>query len=106
MASPAVIGFAGNARTNVRVVGPIVLALSMLSIWPATRWFARLNAIAGLWLIVGTILLQSPHLAQLVEIAIGAMLVALALFPGEATPAMGGGWTGILGSGSEIPKQT
>jgi hypothetical protein len=105
MAAPAAIDFAGYARVNVRVVGPLVFTLSMLSLWPATRWFAKLNAIAGLWLIVGSILLQSPLRIQLPEIAIGALLVVLAIFPGEAAPIIGGGWIGILGRGSEIPER-
>lgn len=105
MAAPAAIGFTGYERVNVRVVGPLVITLSMLSLWPATRWFARLNAIAGLWLVVGPILLQSPLRIQLPEIAIGALLVALATFPGEAAPIIGGGWIGILGRGSEIPER-
>ncbi len=103
MASPAVIGFAGYARADMRLVGPIVFVLSILSVWPATRWFSRLNAFAGLWLMIGSILLQAPHLLVFSNIMVGAVLVAISIFPGNAAPQTNGGWIGILGPGSEIP---
>ncbi len=103
MASPAAIGFAGYSRADMRITGPIVVVLSVLSIWPGTRWFARLNAFAGGWMMIGPILLQAEHLLLFSVILLGAIIVALAVFPGDAAPQIGGGWIGILGPGSDVP---
>ncbi|MGA7672702.1 MAG: vitamin K epoxide reductase family protein [Nitrolancea sp.] len=103
MASPWAIGFAEYARADMRITGPIIVVLSVLAIWPGTRWFARLNAFAGGWLMIGPILLQAPHLLLFPTIMLGAVLVALAVFPGNAAPHIGGGWIGILGPGSDVP---
>jgi uncharacterized membrane protein len=103
MASPAAIGFAGYSRADMRLTGPIVFTLSVLAVWPATRWFARLNAFAGFWLMIGGILLQAPHMLQLSNILFGAVLVALAVFPGNTARQIGNGWIGILGPGSDVP---
>jgi len=103
MASPAAIGFAGYARADMRITGPIVVVLSVLAIWPATRWFARLNAFAGGWMMIGPILLQAEHLLLFSIILLGAVVVSLAVFPGSAERQIGGGWIGILGPGSDVP---
>ncbi len=106
MASPAAIGFAGHARGDVRITGPIVFALSTLALWPATRWFGRLNGFAGAWLIFGPVILLAPTMVFLSEILIGAMLLAIAMFPGNTENQIGGGWIGILGRGSELSDET
>ncbi len=103
MASPAAIGFAEYPRADVRITGPFVVVLSVLAIWPGTRWFAHLNAFAGGWMMIGPILLQAPHLLLFPTIMLGAVVVALAVFPGNAAPQIGGGWIGILGPGSDVP---
>lgn len=103
LVSPAAIGFTGFARVDARIMGPIILAISILSVWPATRWFARLNGFAGLWLIFGPILLLSPQVVLMSNIALGAILLGLALFPGYTAWQIGNGWVGILGPGSDKP---
>ncbi len=103
MVSPAAIGFAGYSRSDARIVGPIVLTVSILSVWPATRWFARLNGFAGFWLMLGSVLLLAPSVVLLPNIVFGAVLVWLSLVPGNAAWQIGGGWIGILGSGSDVP---
>ncbi len=105
MASPAVLGLSEFARTDVRVTGPIVFFVSMLAVWPATRWFGRLNVFAGMWLIFGPILLEAPTEAILTEIAIGAILIALSYFAGDTASQIGSGWIGILGPGSELYEE-
>lgn len=104
MATPAAIGFAGYSRADMRVVGPIIFTLSILAVWPATRWFARLNAFAGFWLMIGSILLEAPLLLLLPNIVLGAAIVALAVFPGDNARQVGDGWIGILGPGSDVPE--
>jgi hypothetical protein len=76
-----------------------------LAIWPATRWFGRLNMFTGFWLMLGPILLLAPLSVILMNIVIGAILVSLARFAGETSDQIGGGWIGILGPGSELPPE-
>jgi hypothetical protein len=77
----------------------------MLAVWPATRWLGRLNVFAGFWLMFGPIMLLMPTRVMVVDIVLGACLVALAYYAGDTSSQIGGGWVGILGRGSELPEE-
>ena len=98
MAAPGVLDYARASRSVDRVVGPVIFALCIASIWPATRWLGRLNIIVGSWLLVSPVVLQAPDRTLVTTMVCGTMLLALAVFSRPTTAETGGGWSVLMNS--------
>lgn len=98
MASPSILDYSGSPGAADRVVGPVIFALCVAAMWPATRWIGGLNLIAGAWLLVGPIVLLAPDRALFTNIACGTVLIALGVFICPTAVETGGGWTALMGN--------
>ncbi|MFN8556434.1 MAG: hypothetical protein U0531_03480 [Dehalococcoidia bacterium] len=95
MAAPAVLDYGARARTNDRIVGPLVAAFAVVATWEVMRGLRRVESALGLWLLVGPWLLRFPLDRALMDLAVGALLVMLASRGGRLTGQFGGGWRAL-----------
>lgn len=96
MAAPAVLGYHGAARTSDRIVGPVVVALSIVAtsqVMRALRW-AVLPA--ALWLVMAPWVLGYGGGAKVGSILVGLALAALAPVRGRISEHFGGGWRALF----------
>jgi hypothetical protein len=95
MAAPAVLDYAGAARTNDRIVGPIVASLAVIAIWETTRSLRWANLPLGGWLLIAPWVLGYPADATWNSLVVGALLLALGLVRGPVNGHFGGGWSAL-----------
>src|SRR4051812_44898861 len=100
MAAPAVLGYAGAARTNDRIAGPIAAALAAVAVSEVTRPLRRANVPVGAWLLIAPWVLHydgggsysSGGAATANSLIVGTLLIALSLVRGTVKGRYGGGW--------------
>ena len=93
-AAPQIGGLQGQARVIHLVAGPLILALSVIALWPVVRGVARVNVPIGL-LLVFTPVLTATTLAWL-EAAVGVVIALVALIPPSEAHRFGGGWLSLV----------
>ncbi len=97
MASPAVMGYAGVARINDRIVGPVIAGIAFVAIWEVTRGLRWLNFLMGAWLVIAPmILLSYPLNAIINSYFVGLAVTTLSFAGGKVTGKMGGGWSALM----------
>lgn len=95
MAAHAVLNYAGDARLNDVIVGPLVASMAVIAIWEATRPLGRANLAFGLWLLIAPWLLGYGWAAFLNSTLAGGLLMTLAFVPGKLRNQFGGGWSTV-----------
>lgn len=95
MAAPAVLDYADPARTNARIIGPIVASLATIAIWELTRPLRWVNVILGAWLLIAPWMLAHPPDARWNSLATGALILICSLVKGTRTHQLGGGWSSL-----------
>ncbi|OGR84231.1 MAG: hypothetical protein A2901_06755 [Elusimicrobia bacterium RIFCSPLOWO2_01_FULL_54_10] len=96
MAAPAVLGYAGAARMNDHIIGPLVIAFGTMAAWEFMRQVRWVNFALGLWLLLSAWVLREGHPAQWNGAACGAVLLLLALQKGIYRPErFSGGWASL-----------
>jgi hypothetical protein len=98
MAAPALLGCAGvdDAADNHRAVGPVVVAIAFLAIFPITRLVRWGNAGPGLWLLGSPLLVDGPRAATVVSLLCGAAVLALFWIEKADQSDYGGGWDTLV----------
>ena len=96
MAAPDVLDYAGAARTNDRIFGPVAASVAVIAIWEATRSLRWANVAIGLWLVAAPWLLGYGAGPLLNSTAAGLALTAFALMRGRMDARLGGGWRSLL----------
>jgi hypothetical protein len=98
MASPAILAFGDPAATNNHIVGPLVVACSIISIAEVTRPVRWVNLLLGAWLVLAPWVLGfSPGGAMASDILAGVLVAALATWRGARKQRFGGGWSALFG---------
>jgi hypothetical protein len=95
MAAPAALGYAGPARVNDRIVGPVAAGVAAVAVWEATRPFGRANLALGLWLVLAPWVLGYGWTALVNSTLVGVLLMGFALVSGKARDRFGGGWSSL-----------
>jgi hypothetical protein len=96
MASSAILGYGNPARDHDRIVGPIIVALSVISISSVThnvRWGVLP---LGIWLLIAPWLLGFSTTPTINTMVVGVIVVALTFVHGEIASRFGGGWASLL----------
>lgn len=102
MAAPAVLGYGDPAQTNDQIAGPIAATFAIIAIWETTRALRWCNLLVGLWLLLAPWILGGyPGEAMMNSLAVGVLMIALALVRGKIEKTYGGGWRGYGVSGEE-----
>jgi hypothetical protein len=96
MAAPHVLGYAGVARTNDQIVGPLVATFAFIAVWEVTRGLRWLNLVLGVWLVVAPVLLRYPEATSIVNsLVVGVVVIGLSLARGTTAERFGGGWRSL-----------
>lgn len=95
MIAPAIIGHDEPAATNDRIVGPLVAALGIISLFEITRPVRWVNVALGLWLIVAPAVLGFPIHALWNSVVSGTAIALLSLVRGRTKYRYGGGWSSL-----------
>ena len=96
MAAPAVLAYADTARTNDRILGPIVAGLAFIAIWQLMRPLRWIELIVGAWLLAAPWILGYGIEPRLNSLVVGILLAVLAFLGGKPSKRFGGGWASIL----------
>jgi hypothetical protein len=97
MAAPAVLGYGEPARTNDRVVGPVVASVAVVAMAEVVRSLRWANLVAGFWLLLAPWVLLYGPVSTWHSIGVGLLLLALAPIRGRVRQCFGGGWRAIAG---------
>ena len=92
MAAPAALSYGPPVSSADRVVGPVVLASSLVAVWPVLRSLRWPELPAGVWLLIEPWVLGAPAAATINALVIGGLLIALAPLGGAVEQRFGGGW--------------
>ena len=95
MASPSVLGYGGQARTNSTITGALAASFACIAIWAVTRPLRWLNVALGAWLIVAGWVLGFESIAAINSSIAGAVMTGLALVRGAVKEHFGGGWSAL-----------
>jgi len=95
MASPAVLGYGGAARTNNTIVGALVASFACIAVWEVMRSLRWVNFALGLWLLVAGGLFGSELSASVNSTIVGLLIAALALVRGKVKECFAGGWSSL-----------
>ena len=96
MAAPAVLGYGTPARTNDRILGPVIATFAIIAWWEATRGVARFNLPLGGWLLLAPWILGYGATAPIVNsLAVGLLVLGLATVRGTVKKRYGGGWSAL-----------
>ena len=98
MVGPALLGYGDPARTNDRLLGPIVAGLAFIAIWPVMRPLRWVNLIVGAWLLAAPWLLGYGTGPAINSLIVGLLLMVLALLGSKTSKRFGGGWASLLDS--------
>lgn len=93
MAAPGVFGYAGAARINDLIVGPIAAAAAAIAISGVSRALRWINVVAGAWMVVGTWFLGRTVGASVVAALVGLLMAASGVVRGSVSERFGGGWS-------------
>ena len=105
MAAPAVLGYAGAARANDRIVGPLVASIAVIAIWEVTRPLRWTNVALGAWLLAAPWLFGAGPAPLLNDMTAGLLLIAMALKRGPSRTRVGGGWSAVLPGRSQTQRR-
>ena len=101
IASPAVFGYAGAARLNDVVVGPIAATFAIIALWEVTRVLGKANVVVGVWLVVASWMLGYQNvIATVNQFVVGVIMAALAMTRAKPAGKFGGGWRSLVRSGA------
>lgn len=102
MAAPAVLGYSGvsdAASASDRIVGPLVISAAIAAIWPEIRPLRWVNAVLGVWLLVGVpaaaMVVDWPFEGVVSSVLSGAVAITMARIRGDIDSEFGGGWRSI-----------
>ena len=100
MAAPALLDYGDPARTNDRIVGPLVASVAFVAVWEVMRGLRWVNGAPALWLIAAPWILGYGGLATVNSVLVGLALIALIFSGGQTRQRFGGGWAALLASRS------
>lgn len=106
MAAPALFGYADldDPSDNHRAVGPVVVAIGFLAIFPITRLVRWANGVPGLWLLVSPLVVDGPRAFDVVSLVCGAVVLALFWIEKADQSQFGGGWDTLV-SDEKVPTR-
>lgn len=97
MVVPDVLKFEKNIADNAHVVGPLVLSLSIISLWECTRNVRLLNGPLALWLMAAPLIFQYDNdTAFMNDYLVAITIVLLLLIRPARRHRFAGGWLSLL----------
>lgn len=96
MAAPTVLDYSGSAQSNDRIIGPVIVSLSVIAISQVTRGVRWGVIPLGVWLLVAPWLLGYDTTQTINSSVTGLLLLVLAPIGGTVERQFGGGWRTLL----------
>lgn len=94
MVASDVLGYAGAARINDRIVGPLVAAIAIVALSQVTRPLRWVGVPLGAWLVIAPwVLGYGAALTTVNSTVVGLLVIALSLIRGPVRDRFGGGWS-------------
>lgn len=99
MASPGIFGFEGTIADNDHIVGPVIASFAIISWWETTRTVRLYNLVPAVWLIIAPWVLGYENTTAVInDMAVGVLVISLAMVKGKIEGTFGGGWKAIWNS--------
>jgi hypothetical protein len=96
MFAPALLHYGGAAATGARLVGPLVVALSITACWEVVRALRFGVLPLGVWCVMAPWVLGYAALGPIVsDVTVGVALVGLTFVKGRIRQSYGGGWRAL-----------
>jgi hypothetical protein len=96
MAAPSLLNYAGAARANDLILGPISASLAIIAIWDVCPSLGKANLLVGLWLVLAPWLLAYGGWPSTINSALAGTLMCLFAFAaGAPRGGYGGGWSSL-----------
>jgi len=96
MAAPAVLEYAGVARTVDRIAGPLAASAAIVAMSEVMRGLRWLESAVGALLVVAPWLLGYSLGPALNSLAAGGLLLVAGAVRGRVSQRFGGGWSALL----------
>mgnify|MGYP001189054796 FL=1 len=96
MAAPGLLGLGGDERMLAHILGPIVVALSVIALSGVTRFVRWAIVVPGVVLAILPWLLGFDTAVALMFAACGVAVALLAFVRGPVDDRYGGGWTALF----------
>lgn len=93
LASPDIMDYGGQARTNNQVVSVWMATFGMIAVSESTRAVRWVNLALGIWLVIAPFILDYPDERAVGSIVVGIIAMGLASLRGTLSERFGGGWT-------------
>lgn len=101
MAAPAVLGYAGVARSVDRIAGPVIAALALIAVSECTRGLRWANVAVASTLILSALWFDYPPVAALNSVATAVGVIVLSSLRSRVRSSFGGGWSVLLRGGGD-----
>src|SRR5690242_4675608 len=93
MAAPDVLAFSERAADNAHIVGPLIVAFSIISMWECTRHVRLLNFPVALWLMAAPVIFQyETDTALMNSYLVAVAIIVLSLIKSARRHRFAGGW--------------
>src|SRR5574337_499355 len=93
MFSPSVLQMNQSTADNNHIIGPLVIAFSIISLWDINRKIIRVNIVLGLWLLVALFVLNfSTALVLSSNGACACFIIVFSSIKRKPKQRYGGGW--------------
>ena len=96
--STAVFHTSPGIDNNNYIVGTLVITFAVIALWDINRTLLKVNALAGAWLIIASLVISFSHLSVLLsDILVGITIIFLSLKKAQkAGEKYGGGWRSLF----------
>lgn len=96
MAAPALLDYAGRARTIDRIAGPLAAAFAVIAVWEVVRGLRWVELALGLALVMPWWAGTGDLAISLLNVITGLLLMGLAPLGGAVAGRYGGGWRALF----------
>lgn len=80
---------------NNHIIGPLIIAFSVISLWEYNRNVRYVNILTAAWLINASLLLRFQLNTLILNVSIGLIVLLLSLVKGRIKKRYGGGWRSL-----------
>ena len=98
MAAPHMLALPAAVSINYRIVGPLIVACALLSLWQTTAGFRLGATLLAAWLCISSAVLAGELTAAANTLLCGLATLALSAARQRFKERVGGGWRVLLGT--------
>jgi hypothetical protein len=97
MIAPAIFHFYKTISDHYYIVGPVVVAFAIISLWEVNRSAHYFNVLPGSWFIIAPFIFHFQSVPAIwIAVVSGVLIVLLSLVKRRVKGKYGGGWRSLL----------